>query len=181
VVDEFGVAERVVRDGSLPAWPAKLARGESWPVAWHRDGDVAAVLFVHHSTRVPRWRGPRFDLLLAELSAEDGGPFACSSVGGMGPGPADDPFGPAPNVTDGLVEGGTAEQVTDSEDGEPPARRAFGWGRTGAAIHAVELRTDLRSARVPVTAPGGYFVVVAAGGAPTIVLHATTGEVGATP
>jgi hypothetical protein len=173
---------RACRAGrALPAWPATLARGESWPLSWHRDGDAAAVLFVRHSARVPRWRRPRFDLLLADLFAEDGGQFACSSVDGMGPGLADDPFGPPPAVTDGFVEGGTAERVTVSEAGGPPTRHAVGWGRSGTAIRAVELRTDVSSVRVPVTAPGGYFVVVAPGGAPVIVLHATTGEVGTTP
>jgi hypothetical protein len=68
-VDECDVAERVVRDGSLPAWPTTLARGQSWPVAWHHDDRVAAVLFVQHSARVSRWRRPRFDLLVAELTA----------------------------------------------------------------------------------------------------------------
>jgi hypothetical protein len=181
VVDEFGVAERVVRDGSFPAWPTSLARGQSWPVAWHHDNRVAAVLFIQHSARVFRWRRPRFDLLVAELTAEDAGPFLCESVTGIGPGSSDDPFGPSPAMADRLVESQTAERVTVSDEGGPARRNALGWGRAGSGVQAVELRTDLGSTRVPVSAPGGYFVIVAAGSDPVLVAHATSDDDRSTP
>jgi hypothetical protein len=181
VMDEFEVAERVVRRGSLPPWPEALARGQSWPVAWHHDDRVGAVLFVQHSAHVSRWLRPRFDLLIAELTAEDDGPFLCDSVGGIGPGPPDDPFGPPPVVTDGLVEAGTAERVTSSDDGELPTHHAVGYGRAGSGIAAVELRTDLASVRVPVVATGGYFVLVAIGSDPELVAHGTSDEGGTAP
>jgi hypothetical protein len=173
-VDEFGVAERVVRDGSLPAWPTASARGQSWPVAWHHDQSSAAVLFVQHSARLPRWRRPRFDLLIAELTAENAGPFLCDSVSGIGPGSAD-PFGPPPTAgAEGLLECQTAERVTISDEDEPETRHALGWGRAASGVGAVELRTDLGSVRVPVIATGGYFVLVAAGSHPVLVAHATS-------
>lgn len=83
---EFDVAERVVRNGALPRPPSSLAPGQSWPVAWHQIDGFAAVLLVKRSPYVSCWRRPRFDLLVAELASEGGGPFVCDSVGGKGPG-----------------------------------------------------------------------------------------------
>jgi hypothetical protein len=179
-MDEFDVAERVVRERSLPSRPAALARGQSWPVAWHRSGRCAAVLFVEHSARVPRWRRSQFDLLLAELAAEDGSAFTCDSVGAIGPGSLGDPFAPPPAVSDGLVDGGTAERVEISDDGEPTRRHVLAWGRAGSGTSAVELRTVLESVRVPVVETVGYFVMVAIGSDPELVLHATSDDAGTT-
>ena len=169
-MDEMDAAERVVADRSLPPRPARLARGRSWPVAWHQVDGFAVVLFVQRSAVVARWRRPRFDLLVAELDADDGGPWVCGSATAVGPGLRDDPFTPAPGV-DGLLDGGTAVRVVAGDDGGPARQHAFGWGRAGARVGFVELRTQVESVRIPVIDDAGYFAVIAQGGDPSLLCH----------
>jgi hypothetical protein len=174
-------AEQVMRDRALPPPPASLARGESWPVAWHELRGFAAVLLVQRSPYFSRWRRPRFDLLVAELVSEEGGPFICDSVGGSGPGLRYDPFAPSPRLSNGTIDGETATRVETDESGEPVSQHALGWGRAGAGVTFVELRTDVESVRVPAISAGGYFIAVATGQDPSLVVHAATDDAEATP
>ena len=165
---EMDCAEKVISDRALPPLPASLARGESWPVAWHAIEDFAAVLFVQASSRIARWVRPRFDLLVAQLVAEPDGGFVCDNVGGIGPGSSEDPFAAPPRAADGLVEAGTAMRIETDDHGERVPRWALGWGRAGAGVAFVDLRTDVASVRVPIISAGGYFIAVAEGQDPTL-------------
>ena len=165
---EMDRAEKVISDRALPPLPASLARGESWPVAWHAIDDFAAVLFVQASTRIARLVRPRFDLLVAQLVAERAGQFVCDNVGGIGPGSSYDPFATPPRAADGLVEAETAMRIETDDHGEPVSHRALGWGRAGAGVTVVDLRTDMASVRVPINSAAGYFIAVADGQDPSL-------------
>lgn len=167
---EMDRAEKVINDRALPPLPASLARGESWPVAWHATEDFAAVLFVQASSRIARLVRPRFDLLVAQLVAEPDGPFVCDNVGGIGPGSSYKPFTPPPRAADGLTEAGTAMRIETDDHGEPASHRALGWGRAGAGVTFVDLRTDVASVRVPISSAEGYFIAVAEGQDPTLAV-----------
>ncbi len=177
---EMDRAEKVISDRALPPLPSSLARGESWPVAWHAIEDFAAVLFVQASSRIARWVRPRFDLLVAQLVAEPAGRFTCDNVGGTGPGSSYDPFAPPPRAADGLVETGTAMRIETDDHGEPVSHRALGWGRAGAGVTFVDLRTDVASVRVPTSSTAAYFIAVAEGQDPSLVVG-TADEAETTP
>lgn len=166
---EMDRAEKVISDRACPPLPASLGRGESWPVAWHAIDDFAAVLFVQASQHIPRWARQRFDLLVAQLVAQPGGPFACDNFGGIGPGSSYDPFATPPRAADGLVEAGTAMRIETDDHGEAVSHWAVGWGRAGAGVTFVDLRTDTASVRVPINSAAGYFIAVAEGHDPTLV------------
>ena len=129
------------------------------------------VLFVQRSAVVARWRRPRFDLLVAELDADRGGRWVCGSATAVGPGIRDGPFAPSPAGADGLLDGGTAMRVVAGEDGGPARQHAFGWGRAGARVGFVELRTQVESVRIPLVDDAGYFAVIAQGGDPALLCH----------